>query len=137
MPDAGYKPVVSVSINDGTYNIISGCNSITMTSGQEVLESTDFTDPAKDRIGGLRDASYTLSGDYDHSDTAQAAIRDALLAGAYIWIQVRWTGSGGTGHNFAGAVESFDVSVDVEGKATFSCTLSAIETLTTAMSTEA
>lgn len=123
MATAGFSGVVAVSTDDSTYNALNGCNSVSMPTSRAMLDITDFEDTSVNRIAGLKDSSASLSGHFDHSDTAQAALRAAAASGATVYVRYLYDGTNGT--KIAGIVESFELSATPDGTVEFSCTVQA------------
>lgn len=66
------------------------------------------------RIQGLRDASYSVSGYYDSGDTSgQVAVRSAWISNSPLFVQ--FLPDGATGFQQEVKVSSYEVSASVEG----------------------
>jgi hypothetical protein len=61
---------------------VGGMNDATLDVDVENAEITAFGDTAVTRSTGLVDSSYAFSGNHDMSDTQQATLRAAVLAGS-------------------------------------------------------
>lgn len=107
---------------------VDGINNVTYSPKLDLLDVTDFKDTsgAKLKLGGLKDGSISLAGDFEPSDAPQALLRTAAGDGSSVWISTHFNPSGSTGTKgfiVECKVESFDISAAVEGKAEFSCSL--------------
>ena len=131
----GYEGILSVSNNDITFNIMSGVTSVSFDCGVELIDVTEMGDDASDKIYGLLDSGFTISGDYDPSDTAQASLETEFEDRDDVYIQIRWDGT--SGHKVRCSIESFDISSEVGGKVTFSCSLVGQAAPSTSLTTEA
>jgi len=89
----------------------------------DLLDISQFGDTHHDRISGLGDTSVTISGNYDPSDATGQTILDN--PGVELHIGVYPSGTTVAGKQVNGLVESFEISADVAGKQTFSCTIQA------------
>lgn len=119
----GHAAAVRVATTDATGSEVDGVNSIDWGPNRELLETTDFADTtaARTRIGGLKDFSATLSGDYESSDTGQGIIRTAFDDGTSVFL--RFLPNGSTGFKCECKVSEFKVSASFDGKVEFSATL--------------
>lgn len=124
MANAGLDTDVHVSTDDSTYNAVGGANSISMNLQKAMIEVTEFGDSAIDRITGLFDTPVSVSGFYSPSDTGQSAIRTQFLSGGTIYARVLPDGT--NGFKVQCRVESFELSSDPSGAATFSASLQSI-----------
>jgi predicted secreted protein len=99
----------------------------TFTINGEVVDVSTFdSDGWRERILNLRDATISLSGFYDPSDTTgQVALRDAQLAQDVVEdVQVRADASvASTGLECDAVVETFEINPTVEGAVAVSITL--------------
>jgi len=99
----------------------------TFTINGEVVDVSTFdSDGWRERILNLRDATISLSGFYDPTDTTgQVQIRDAQLAQEVVEdIQVRADATDpSTGLECDAVVETFEINPTVEGAVAVSITL--------------
>ena len=133
---AGYEAYVEYATTyNGSYTAINYCNNVSFSHSLELLDTTEFLDNNRDKIGGLFDATLTISGDYDGTDAGQAKLEDRSYDGNTIYIKYFMNGS----QNFKAAykVESFEISADVGGKVTFTANLAlALDALSDASGVE-
>lgn len=116
--------LIQASSDDMSYNEVDGLNDASYAPNADLLDTTDFKDgTTRTRIVGLRDFSVSLSGDYEHSDTAQALLRSSEASGATVYLRLLWDGTNGV--KVTCKVESFTVKGSVAGKVEFSCSLKA------------
>jgi predicted secreted protein len=105
----------------GTYTLVAGAKNATMTQNGQTLDVSAFGAAAVEKILGLRDATYSLSGNYEGGDTnGQVAIRSAL-ADTTLWIQ--FLPDGTTGFKQEVKVASFDITAAVDGIVEFTANL--------------
>lgn len=102
----------------GSYTEIDGCNKATLKVAGEPLDTTDFKDTSayRTRIIGLRNASLSLSLDYEATDTQQAALVTGLTAGTSVFLQ--YLGDGTNGFKGEAYITSISFDADVGGKST-------------------
>lgn len=115
---AGFSSTISVSTTDGSYTEVSGANSVDNSRSRETLDATDFSDAAFTRVMGLKDVSFSISGNYQDADVAQGEIETALSDGSDLYVQFLVDGT--NGYKAACKVESFDISSTPDGKVEFS-----------------
>lgn len=102
---------------------ILGVDNSSMGNLCEILEITAFGDTYKNRLAGLKDTTFSISGNVYTGDATGQAI---LVPGNTIHIGVMPSGVGVAGSQVKCIVESFESSYDANGKQTFSATFSAI-----------
>lgn len=101
--------------NDGTtWTDVLGLDNAQMGLGGENIDITEFGDDWTRRIQGLKDNTFTLSGNYLPSDAGQSMIRDALLNDTELHIQ--FLPDGTTGFQQEVKVASFQPSATARGK---------------------
>lgn len=104
----------------GTYTEIDGINKGSIKLNGESLDTTDFKDTSafRTKIASLRNASGSMSGDYEPADVPEAAIIAAWLAGTNVFIKVLPDGTKG----FLGeaVITNIGLDADVGGKAAIS-----------------
>ena len=109
-------------VNIGGNNVNAA--SAAFRRGSELLDDTVMNTPTeRSRLAGLRDWSVELSGPYDSGNTAQAALISGEAAGTNVTMQ--YLPNGSAGWSGSGKVENFDLSGDVDGLETFTCTIRA------------
>lgn len=130
MAIAANGAAISSSADDSTYNVIDGLNDATFSRMADLLDVTDFADTSgtKLRIYGLKDASFSLSGDLEAADTGYGRIETAYGDGSTVYI--KYLPNGTTGWKAACKVESIEVSGSVDGKAEVSVSLQATGVVT-------
>lgn len=122
MAIAGKNVVVAASTNGTTFNTVAELNDASMSISGDNIDVTEFGDQFINRIQGLKDVSWSLSGFYVHGDTqGQAAIRTALINDSAIYIRIFWDGS--TGFRQEVKVSTFEVSAAVDGEVAVSIEL--------------
>lgn len=89
----------------------------------DMLEITAFGDTYKKRMAGLKDSTFTISGNVYVGDTTG---QDVIVPGNDVMIGVYPSGPSVAGTQVNALVESFEVQSDVAGKQTFSATFSCI-----------
>jgi len=100
-----------------------GVDSSTYSQLCDILEITAFGDTYKNRMGGLKDTTFSVSGNYYPGDTTGQEI---LIPGNTVFIGVYPSGTGVAGKQVKAIVESFEISAAVADKQTFSASLSGI-----------
>ena len=127
MAVAGYSLLVTASTGvSATYSSLDGIKDFSLSDADDLLDITDFVATSssapltrvRQRIAALRDATLTLSGDLEASDTGFAKVRAAKRAGAasvafQVWFK---TGASSTGFALVTAIESSEYTGNVEGK---------------------
>lgn len=118
MPNAGYSTVVSFSTDDSTYNTMDGIKNVDFPLAADELDTTDFADSQwRTRIQGLKSISISIDGDYEPSDTAQAAVRTAFTSGNTVYFKVLFDGT--NGYKVACKVMGFTPGSAVDGLSSF------------------
>lgn len=82
----------------------------------EALDITAFGDTHRKRMPGLKDTTFTISGNVYVGDTTG---QDLLVPGDYIYIGAYPSGPTVAGVQVAAFVQSFETTSDVAGKQTF------------------
>jgi predicted secreted protein len=112
---AAKATVVKASVNGTTWYTIAEINDAGPSLSGDNQDVTVFGDSWIDRIQGLKDASWSIGGFYDPTDTnGQVAILSALVNDTAIYVQV-FPGGGTAGFQQQVKVASFDVSDAVDG----------------------
>lgn len=104
-------------------DLVDGIKEITVKDSRTMLDTTDFLDSsgAKTKLAGLLDASISLSGDYEQSDSPQALLRTSFASGATVYVTLLPDGT--NGYTYPCIVESYDVKGSVDGITEFSASL--------------
>jgi predicted secreted protein len=107
---------------------IDGINSVSYSPSVDLLDITDFKDTsgAKLKMAALQDGSISLSGDLELADAPQSLLRTSMASGASVWITIHFNPSasaGSKGFQVECKVESFEMTVAVDGKNEFSASL--------------
>lgn len=111
---AGKGTVVNVSTDGSVFNQVLELNDASMTISGDNIDITEFGDDFINRIQGLKDGSYSLSGFRDATDTTgQEAVVDALLNDTQLHVQFLRDGT--TGFQQEVKVSSFEESSTVDG----------------------
>ena len=101
-------------------------DSWTLSSSADVYDTSSFGDNDRTFIAGIRNATGTISGTFDNSDTAQAAIVDQMVSGGTIAateLTLRVDDSAPFGFKAASALlTNFEVSSSATDKVSFSAT---------------
>lgn len=123
MASAGYKSGVSLSTNGTTWTELDGIKSFTFTMDRVVLDITDFKTAGIDRekIMGLRDASFQISGDFVGGDAGQEIFLDAqddTSDNPALYIKIMFDATYGVSCKIT--CESSEIGAEVEGLVTFS-----------------
>ena len=109
------KSFVAKTGADGvTWYDIDELNEASMNVAGENIDITKFGDDFVNRIQGIKDCTYSISGFYDPADTnGQLAMWTAFLADTDIWIAFLSDGSAGFEQEVK--VSSFEISTSVDG----------------------
>lgn len=109
-----------VAMADGTGAKIDGVDSSTFNQLCDILDISQFGDDYKVRLAGMKDSSFSLSGNYNSTDTSG---QDELVPGDTVFIGAYPLGIAVAGKQVKCIVESFEQSSDANGKQTFSASL--------------
>ena len=107
----------------GTGAKILGVDSASYGNLCDILEVTSFGDAYKKRMAGLKDTSFSISGNIYTGDTTGQAV---LVPGSTIFIGCFPQGNLVASMQVMAIVETFEAKYEVSGKQTFSCSLSCI-----------
>jgi len=118
---AGSTPMVGAGSPTGSY--IAGVDNSSFGKLCDMLEITAFGDTYKKRMAGLKDTSFSISGNYYSGDTNGQAV---LIPGNTVMIGVYPSGPSVAGEQVNAIVESYEISSDVAGKQTFTAAFSCI-----------
>jgi len=102
---------------------IEGVDSSSYGELCDILDITSFGDAYKNRMGGLKDTTFTIAGNVYVGDTTG---QDVIVPGDTVMIGTYPSGTGVAGKQVKAIVESMDRPTDVAGKQTFSATFSCI-----------
>ena len=102
---------------------VLGVDNSTWSAVCDLLEVTQFGDSYKNRIGGLKDTSLSISGNYYPGDTTG---QDVLDAGVIVYIGVYPQGPTVAGRQVKAIVESLELSAAQDGKQEFSASIQGI-----------
>lgn len=115
MAIAGKKARVQVSTNDSTYNNVAGIDNAQMSLGGENVDISEFGVDWVQRLQGVKDNTFQLSGSYTPTDTnGQVVIRDAFLNDTTLY--AKFLVDGVVGFKQQVKVASFEVSAQHKGK---------------------
>lgn len=110
----GKNVVINVSTDDIDYYQVAELNDGTLTIDGDNIDVTEFGDDFINRIQGLKDGTYSLSGFRDPDDTdGQEAINSALLNDTSLYVQ--FLADGTTGFQQEVKVSTFETSAAVDG----------------------
>lgn len=125
---AGKSVVVAVSVDDVTYYTVAEMNDMSMSFSGDNIDVTVFGEDFINRIQGLKDGSYSLSGFYDPTDTnGQVAVRDAWLNDTTLYARIFPNGTAGFKQEVK--VSSYEVSAGVDGAVELSIELEGTGTI--------
>lgn len=126
---AGKKARIGVSTvagGAGTYNDVLGVKTFSREMNGGMIDDSELSVDQVQRLVGLLDGKYTLSGNRRLADaTGQNAIRDALLNDTELWVRVRPDGgvTANAGIKQQVKVSSFREQAQVDGSVEFSADL--------------
>jgi len=103
---------------------VNGADNASYQRVADLLEITQFGDTSKKRIKGLMDTTFNVSGNYDPLDTTGQNVLDNV--GGEVFIGVYPQGTGVAGKQVRSLIESFEISMDPQGKQTFNATLQGV-----------
>jgi len=127
MAQAAYSKKVKVGTSgSGPWNDVPATTA-TLNQGGDILDDTDLATNAgfRSRILGLHDWSVSITANWDASDAALIAIRDAWLNRTELYVQYLPDGQTANGFQGAVVVENFNLSGDVGGLETVEISLQA------------
>jgi predicted secreted protein len=115
MAIAGKTLVVKVgAATGGPFTAVKELKEASMSQSGNNQDVSTFGVAWIKRIQGLKDASYSLSGFYDSTDTAgQVAVRNAWLNDSSLFVQ--FLPGGTTGFQQEVKVSSYEVSASADG----------------------
>lgn len=110
----GRSLLVKASTDGSTWYTVANLNEASMSNGAENIDITTFTKSYINRLQGLKDVTYSLSGFYDSTDTnGQVALRSAWENDSTIYIG--FLPDGTAGWEQVVKVSSFEISGSVDG----------------------
>jgi predicted secreted protein len=113
----GKSAVVSVSIDDTTWHVVSQIKEVDLPLSATNIDVSVFGVTFVQRIQGLKDATYTLTGFVDPTDTnGQVAIQSSWLNDTALYIQVNY--GGGLVYSQQVKVNKIDNDAAVDGAIT-------------------
>lgn len=110
----------TVAMTNSTGAKIAGVDKTDYGNLCDILEISAFGDTYKNRMAGLKDSTFKLSGNLYTGDTTG---QDVLVPGNTVFIGVYPSGTGVAGKQVKAIVESVDWAYDVAGKDTFNASL--------------
>lgn len=113
----------TTAMTNSTGAKVLGVDSSSYNQLCDLLEITQFGDSYKNRMAGLKDTNFSLSGNYYPGDTTG---QDELVPGDTVFVGVYPQGTGVAGSQVKAIVESFEISAGVGDKQTFSASLQGI-----------
>lgn len=94
----GRSITVKTGTDGVTWQAIGEMDTAELSINGATLDVTKFSDNDVERILGLRDANWSLSGRYDPTDTnGQVVIRSSLLNDTPVYLQFEFNPSGTAG----------------------------------------
>jgi predicted secreted protein len=123
MAIAGFNSSIRAATGaSSTYFVVDGITNVSFSDGREMLDITDLADDnLRRRIAGLRDISFSLSGDVELADNGFLALATSYNTGNTVYIQFLVDGTNGL--MVPCLVENKDVEASVDGKVTLSMSL--------------
>lgn len=123
----GRNVVVNVGTDGSTWNPIGELNSADMQLNGNTLDVTKFGDTFIEKVLGLRDCQWTLSGFADHTDTlGQNVVSTAFLTDGPLYIEILFdpsATSGQKGFSQQVVVSKYDRKAAANSTVDMSCTL--------------
>ncbi len=113
----------STAMAAGTGAKINGVDNSSYANLCEILDITSFGDAYKNRLAGIKDTTISISGNYYASDTNGQAV---LIPGNTLYIGCMPSGTAVAFYQVKCICESYELSMDANGKQTFSATFAAI-----------
>lgn len=114
MAEKGYNVLIKFSVDGSTWYTIDEINSAEMNMEGENIDITKFSQSWINRIQGLKDSSYSLSGFYDSGDTnGQVALRTAFINDSDAYLGVLYDGTNGWEQKVK--ISNFNISAEVNG----------------------
>lgn len=106
----------------GTYNVIVGIRSATLSMNGQNVDVSTLTDADVVRLQGIKDATISMEGNYEADATGQGAIRSALANDSDLFMQFLPDGTTGfrwqvkpSKYEISGAVgDKMSVSIEAE-----------------------
>lgn len=126
---AGFSGIVRAGTTATPTDNVGGCNSVSENIAKAILEVTEFGDTHIDRITGLLDSGCSIGGHANYSDTAQNAIRAAVISGVDIYVRI--LGDGTNGFEFRTKVASYSEQNAPDSTITFTAEFQGIAAPTT------
>jgi len=106
---------IEVSSDDTVYNIVADLNEASIGLEAENIEVTAFCSEFIQRIQGLKDNTFDLSGFYNPADTlGQILIRDSWLNDEDLYVRYIIDKNTGEGFKQQVRVASFEIDATVE-----------------------
>lgn len=123
---AGKKLRVQIATTlAGSYTNLVGVKSASLKRGFASIDVTTLTDSDAVKIQGMRDASLSISGNFELDTTGQKLIRDAIQNGTQLFI--KFQPDGGTTAGINSTVEviptDYSISADASGEVAVSISL--------------
>lgn len=120
----GKNMKVMTGTDGSAWNQVLGIKEASMQNGADNQDISTFGDSYIKRLQGLKDVSYSMSGNYEPTDTTgQVAIRNAWMNDTEVYIGFLPDGTDGfeqivlvSNFEISGAVDGVvEVSIDLEG----------------------
>lgn len=110
----GTNALVKVSTDNTTFSTLAQLHQGGLKINGNNIDISKFGDTFMSRSQALKDASISVSGFYDATDTnGQVAVSSALLNDTALYVEFLYNGT--NGWKFATKVGSFDVTAPVAG----------------------
>jgi len=141
MSQAAYEKKIAISAAPPAGESFSNVPAVsaTLNHGGDVLDDTDMVLPSGDpnfgfrsRILGLRDASCSITANYDAASAVLTQIRDAWKDKLKLLVRYLPDGTTANGFEFEGPVESFSITSDINGLVTVDISIQASSLLAAA-----
>lgn len=114
---AGYKALVQ--FKNTTYSTMTGTVSAEIQTTTDIYDITDLnSNTFKKKLAGLNDYTLKLSGNFDLSDTDQAALQAAVITspGATLTWQILPTGTSGSAYYGTALLKTIDIKIDLKSQ---------------------
>lgn len=128
MPLAGHACQVGIMTSSTTATFptdeAAGIKQIDYSPSLDLLDVSDFSSGQfKKKLGGLKDGTVSISGDYEPTSTAIGRIQTAAGDGSSVWVNYHFdptASAGSRGFKVESKVKGFKLSAAVDGVVQFS-----------------
>lgn len=128
MPLAGHACQIAVTTTSTTATFptdeATGIKQIDWSPSLDLLDVSDFSSGQfKKKLGGLKDGSVSISGDYEPTNTAIGRAQTAAGDGSSVWAQYHFdptASAGSRGFKVECKVKGFKIAAQVDAAVQFS-----------------